>query len=66
LLTAAPPGSARHLLWTEEQLADPTFQRSLQRLYLGAAVNLKRIATLAEIKDIDLRAILTNLSQQQL
>jgi len=40
-------------------------KRSLQRLYLGAAVNLKRIATLAEIKGIDLLAMLTDLSKQQ-
>jgi hypothetical protein len=40
-------------------------KRSLQRLYLAAAVNLKRITTLAEIKGIDLLAILANSSQQQ-
>lgn len=40
-------------------------KRSLQRLYLAAAVNLKRITTLAEIKAIDLLAILANSSQQQ-
>jgi len=39
-------------------------KRNLQRLYLGAAVNLKRLATLAEAKGIDLRAILTSASQQ--
>jgi hypothetical protein len=40
-------------------------KRSLQRLYLGAAINLKRITTLAESKGIDLRAILTQLPKQQ-
>lgn len=40
-------------------------KRNLQRLYLAAAVNLRRISTLAEIKGIDLLAILTNSSQQQ-
>lgn len=39
-------------------------KRSLQRLYLAAAVNLKRITTLAEIKGVDLLAILAKLSQQ--
>jgi len=40
-------------------------KRNLQRLYLGAAVNLKRIATLAKNKGIDLLAILTHLSNQK-
>jgi hypothetical protein len=40
-------------------------KRNLQRLYLGAAVNLKRIATLADIKGVDLQVILTKLSKQQ-
>jgi len=40
-------------------------KRSLQRLYLAAAVNLKRITTLAKIKGIDLLAILANSSQLQ-
>ena len=40
-------------------------KRNLQRLYLGAAVNLKRISTLAKTKGIDLLAILPNLSKQQ-
>jgi len=39
-------------------------KRNLQRLYLGAAVNLKRMATLAESKGVDLLALLTSLSQQ--
>jgi hypothetical protein len=41
-------------------------KRSLQRLYLAAAVNLRRISTLAEAKGVDLLATLANLSQQQL
>jgi hypothetical protein len=40
-------------------------KRNLQHLYLGAAVNLKRISTLAQTKGVDLRAILANLSKQQ-
>jgi len=40
-------------------------KRNLQRLYLGAAVNLKRIATLAETKGVDLLAVLANLTKQQ-
>jgi len=40
-------------------------KRNLQRLYLGAAVNLKRISTLAQTKGVDLLAILANLSKQQ-
>lgn len=35
-------------------------KRRLQRLYLGAAINLKRIFTLAAAKGVDLRAILAN------
>lgn len=41
-------------------------KRSLQRLFLAAAVNLKRLTTLAEIKGVDLLAILAKLSQQPL
>jgi hypothetical protein len=40
-------------------------KRNLQRLYLGAAVNLKPISTLAQTTGVDLRAILVNLSKQQ-
>jgi hypothetical protein len=38
-------------------------KRNLQRLYLGAAVNLKRISTLAETKGVDLLAVLADLSK---
>jgi transposase len=36
-------------------------KRQLQRLWLGAAVNLKRLFTLAEVQRVDLRAILGDL-----
>jgi transposase len=36
-------------------------KRQLQRLWLGAAVNLKRLFTLTEVKGVDLRAILGDL-----
>ena len=35
-------------------------KRQLQRLWLGAAVNLKRLFTLAQAQKVDLRAILSD------
>jgi hypothetical protein len=39
-------------------------KRHLQRLWTGAAVNLKRLFTLAQARDVDLRAILSGLAWQ--
>ena len=36
-------------------------KRQLQRLWLGAAVNLKRLFTLAQAQEVDLGAILSHL-----
>jgi hypothetical protein len=51
-----------HGLRNTRYLGEP--KRRLQRLSLGAAINLKRIFSLAQAKGIDLLRLLTNLLQQ--
>lgn len=54
--------TARHGLRKTRYLGEP--KRQLQRLWLGAAVDLKRLFKLAEMRDVDLRAVLCRMSQQ--
>lgn len=53
----------RHGLRETRYLGEP--KRQLQRLWLGAAVNLKRLFTLAQAQGVDLRALLSGLERRQ-
>jgi hypothetical protein len=53
----------RHGLRDTRYVGEP--QRQLQRLWLGAAVNLKRLFTLAQAQGVDLRALLSRLGPRQ-
>jgi hypothetical protein len=53
----------RHGLRDTRYVGEP--QRQLQRLWLGAAVNLKRLFTLAQAQNVDLQALLSRLGPRQ-
>lgn len=54
---------ARHGLRDTRYIGEP--KRQLQRLWLGAAVNLKRLFTLAQAQSVDIDALLSRLESRQ-